>query len=169
MAKVVASYLYSGLSDYWGGDGRRWDDDAGCVFALYNGRTGMRDLIDSAVEDFCNGGDFFPSGDGPDLWEDVTEDDVRAALLDCLTDSGREDYEANALWEGAAEYAAVNDLDVCRDCGARIGEPHEDDCPILEELSDDDDHNVTEDDCENDDCWDSPVCIFLLELVEDDE
>lgn len=137
MPKVRARYEFSGLPDYWGGNGRRWDDNAGCVFAYYDGRTTLRDLIDSAVDDFCMGGDFEPRCSDCDPWADITEDDVRAALLDCLTDSGRADYESGAIAECAADYAAINGFD--EDC-----EPDYEYC-------------------------DSPVCIFLLEIVEDDE
>jgi len=139
MPKLTATYLYSGMPDYWGGDGRRWDDDAGCVFAYYSTDTTLRDLIDSAVSDWFDNGDFITNDPEFDAWEDVTEDDVRAALLDCLSEQGRADYESGALSEFAVDYADAN--------GYEAGEPEP----------------------EDDVCCDSPVVIFLLEVEVDDD
>lgn len=168
MTKLTATHLYNGLPDYWSGDGRRWDDDAGCLFAYYNGRTTLRELIDSAVDDFCMSGDFEAFCADNDPWENVTEDDVRAALLDCLTEAGRADYESGAVAECAAEYAAVNGFDRCRECNEPIGGLHDTDCDLCDypyEL-DDSERIVEEGDCEPDyEFYDSPVCIFLLEVA----
>ena len=167
--RIVASLEYAGMSDYWGGNGRRWDTDAGCVFAYYGKGTTLSELIDSAADDFSLSGEFDDMA-----WDDFDSDDVRAALIESLTDQGRRDYENDAVSELALEYAAVNDLDVCRDCGACIGTPHEADCEILAELADsgdiDDNYEVdvcvTDEDCDGDEFSESPVCIFLLELTE---
>ena len=131
--KIKAQFLFSGFGDYWSGDSDRWDDNKGCLFAHYDHRTTLRDLIDSWVNDFCMGGDC------DSLPEEVTESDVRAALLDMLNDKGRADYESGALSEFAKFYADCNDLneddeddehmespvaivliecEICDDCGA---------------------------------------------------
>ena len=164
--KIVASFEYAGMSDYWGGNGRRWDGDAGCVFAYYGRDTTLRELIDSAAEDFTMNGDF----EDP-VWDGFDSDDVRAALLDCLSKQGRKDYDNNVISEFSADYVAHSDWE-CRDCGARVGDSHLSDCARLEEMADcgDIDDNfevevaVTIDDCDDD--YESPVCIFLLELTE---
>jgi hypothetical protein len=169
MALLTASYKYSGLPDYWGGNSRRWDDDAGCVFAYYGRNTTLRDIIDGAVDDFCMGGDC----DSFD--EEVTDSDVRAALLACLSDVGRADYESGAVSEFAESYADANGPPECRCCTGLLGYHHEDDCPVLGDLRDenddpDGDYVVEEEDCEDeDDCSDSPFVVFLLECNRCDE
>lgn len=131
--RIVASFEYAGMADYWGGNGRRWDNDAGCLFAYYGKGTTLREIIDSAADDFSMSGEFDDMA-----WDDFDSDDVRSALLDCLTDQGRRDYKNDAVSECALEYAAANGLDVC----------------------------VTDEDCDDDEFSESPVCIFLLELTE---
>jgi hypothetical protein len=157
MAIVTASFEYNGLPDYWGGNGRRWDDNAGCIFAYYGAHTTLREIIDGAVDDFNAGGDCdsFP--------EDVDGEMVREALLDCLTSQGRADYENGAISEFAVDYAAVNEFDTCRECGARRGDEHEPDCEFI--VDDPDRDNVVEDeDCEPDyEYHDSPFVVFLIE------
>jgi hypothetical protein len=153
MALLTATFLYNGLSDYWGGDGDRWDNDKGCVFASYGAFTTLRDIIDDAVDDFCAGGDC------DSMPEEVTENDVRVALLDCLSPTGRADYASGAVAECAAYYAATNGYDRCSECGESIGDPHEDGCEVAEECE----CSVVEEDClDEDDHYDSPICIFLL-------
>ena len=127
MPTLSATYLFSGMSDYWGGDGDRWDDNKGCLFAYYSTDTTLRDVIDGLVDDFCAGGDC------DSMPEDITEDDVRAALVDMLTEQGRDDYESGALSEFATEFADAN--------GYEPGVPLDDD----------------------DDFGESPVVIVLLE------
>jgi len=175
MSKITASYLYSGLPDYWGGDGRRHDNDAGCLFAFYGANTTLRDIIDSAVDDFCDGGDFYVDNADVDPWVDVSQDEVREALLACLTAEGRADYDNNVISEFAAVYAACNDLDKCRECGHLIGSPHHVDCDVLKDMAENgdiDDNfevevNVEPEDCaDEDDCYDSPIVVFLLEIDE---
>jgi hypothetical protein len=172
MSKITASFIYSGLPDYWGGEGRRNDNDAGCLFAFYGASTTLRDIIDSAADDFFNGGDFdYYEGD-TDPWEGVSRNDVRDALLECLTEQGRADYDSNAVSEFALDYAAINGFDSCRECGHNIGELHSKDCERLADLIDDCgpdavDNPVDEEDCEPDyDYCDSPMIVFLLEIEE---
>lgn len=98
---MKATWLYTGVIDYWGGDGRRWDNDAGCVFAYYDRHTTLQSVIDNAAEDYLVSGDFEDS----DLWEDVTVEDVHKALLDCLSSDGLKDY-----YDGCAT-VADGDLD----------------------------------------------------------
>lgn len=104
MTKVTASFEFSGFGGYWGGNGRRWDDNAGCLFASYDHKTTLRELIDDLVNDFEWGGDCdsFP--------EDISGDDVRTALMDMLTDAGRADYESGAVCEFAKDLADANGL-----------------------------------------------------------
>jgi hypothetical protein len=46
---LAATYEYQGFVDYWGGNGRRWDDDAGCLFAYLSNTTTVGDLVDQLV------------------------------------------------------------------------------------------------------------------------
>ena len=102
---LSASFEYSGMSDYWGGNGRRWDDNAGCLFTSYSHDTTLRDIIDGLVDDFNAGGDC------DDMDDSVTGEDVRAALIEMLSDQGRADYNSGAICEFAADFAACNDAD----------------------------------------------------------
>jgi hypothetical protein len=79
---VDATFLYSGMIDYWGGDGDRWDDNAGCLFAHYGPASTLRDIIDDLVNDFIAGGDC------DTLPEEVTDSDIRKALIEMLSDQG---------------------------------------------------------------------------------
>jgi hypothetical protein len=101
---VDATFLYSGMIDYWGGDGDRWDDNAGCLFAHYGPASTLRDIIDDLVNDFIAGGDC------DTLPEEVTDVDIRKALIEMLSDQGKEDYKIGALSEFAKEFAEVNGL-----------------------------------------------------------
>ena len=73
-------HIYEGFSDYWQGDGDRWDENKGCLFAYYGPDTTYRDLVDGWLEDFNSGGDF----DGKPLAEEVTEAEMRKALEDLI-------------------------------------------------------------------------------------
>jgi RNA polymerase-binding transcription factor DksA len=150
--KLSATYLYSGLPDYWSGNGDRWDDDKGCVFASYGSRTTLQQLVEDAVSDFNMGGDFesFP--------EDISDDDVREALLESLTDQGREDYYKEVVWDGAVEYMEINGFDRCKDCGNYIGTEHSDECEFAPDGDVEEEH-TGEYDCE------PPVVIWLLEIL----
>ena len=171
--KIKVSHEFHGYVDYWGGNGRRWDNDAGCLFAFYGRETTLRDCVDQWVDDFCMGGDCdsFPA--------DIGADELREAIVaDLLNDRGRADYNSGALCEFAAD---CEDNRECRECGASIGCEHEEDCAIIDEILDGDDqltiddieNEVTEDDCTDcDDCddWDeSPIWVILVELEEDDD
>ncbi len=105
MARITVTHEYTGLPDFWGGNGRRWDDNAGCLFASYGAGTTLKECVD----EWCN--DYWMGGDCDSFPEDVTQDDVRAAILDSLTEQGRKDYESGAVAECAEEYAAHNDVD----------------------------------------------------------
>jgi hypothetical protein len=148
MTIVTAEFLYGGLPDYWGGNSDRWDDDKGCVFAYYGKGTTVRDIIDGAMADFIEGGDCdsFP--------DEVTDNDVRAALLACLTDIGRADYASGAVSDYASYYTYANRLDRCQDCGEKEGNPHDEDCMHHD--------NVEDEDCPEDEGNDTPMIVFLL-------
>jgi hypothetical protein len=92
---LEALFLFSGMVDYWGGDGERWDDDKGCLFAPYDHTTTVRDMIDAWVADFEGGGDC----DSMPEW--ITALDVREALLNMLSPQGVKDYHEGALAECA--------------------------------------------------------------------
>jgi len=147
---IHATYLFSGFIDFWGGDGARWDDNKGCLFSHYGVGTTLREIVDGWAEDFCNGGDCdsFP--------EEITDSDIRIALLDILSPTDLEDYHSNAVAECAIKYAADNGLDTCKDCGQKIGEFHESLCTEGAGF-------VEDCDCEEDDS-ESPVCIVLIEV-----
>lgn len=89
---VYADYLYSGMVDYWGGDGRRWDDNAACLFAWYSRGTTLKGIIEDLVSDAECG------SDAEKIPEDITTDSIRTALLDMLSDSGMRDYESGAAY-----------------------------------------------------------------------
>ncbi len=161
MTILTAEFLYSGIIDYWGGNGDRWDDDKGCVFASYGKGTTVRDIVDSAIVDFIGGGDcdFFPT--------DVTDNDVRLALLASLTDKGRADYNSGDVSDFAINYADANNLDRCRDCGERVDNQHEVACavamydPVTYSAS-----VVQDEDCNEDEDCSGPIIVFLLRVLE---
>ncbi len=94
---LKASFLFSGYSDYFGGHG--CDDDSEHLLHAYYGRdTSLRDIIDYLVEDSWNG----PASET--LPEDVTDDDVRVALLAMLSDQGRMAYDSGALAECSVDW-----------------------------------------------------------------
>lgn len=94
--RVTASYLYSGMSDYF--DGHGCDDNQALLYAYYGRDTTLHNIVDEWVHDSWLGaaGEVIPV--------EVTSDDVRAALLDMLSDVGRADYENGTLSEQAEEY-----------------------------------------------------------------
>jgi hypothetical protein len=93
------TYKYSGYSDYWSGNGDRWDDNKGCLFAFYGPNTTLRDLEDQLVHDFIMGSDC----DQKQAFDDISESDIRKAFQEMLSPDGREDYRKGVLWEGASE------------------------------------------------------------------
>lgn len=113
---VSVTHEYSGLSDYWGGNVRRWDDDAGCLFAYYGANTTLYQCVNQWVNDFMVGGDCDSFHGG------VTEDDIRAAILDFMTEQGRADYKSGAIATCAAEYSDANGLNECPYCGGECND-----------------------------------------------
>jgi len=99
---VHATFLYSGMPDYWKGDGSRWDDDNGCLFAYYDHTTTLRQLIDNWVSDFANGGDC------DTIDENITELDIKVALLEMLSPAGVQDYHGDELAGCAKDYRDAN-------------------------------------------------------------
>ena len=166
MSKITAEWIYTGLPDYWSGDGERWDDANGCLFAFYGNGSTLRDIVDNAI---CAGGDC------DTLHEDVTEDDIRSAILDgCFNDAGRAAYANGVVPDFVLDWDAENNPAVCRDCGAELGYDHEEGCEILAEIRDlnedpDGDYAVEDDDCDDGDdcdfCVDSPFCVFLIKTT----
>jgi hypothetical protein len=144
--KVTANYLFSGMIDYFGGYGCKGNE--ALLYAFYGYRTTLRDIIDEWVEDSWNGAAC------EDVPESVTQEDIRAALLDMLTDAGRADYANNAI----AECAEAMEVPCCPDCGALVDEMHCEGC-------DKEDTIVDEEDC---DVYDSPITVVVIEWEEDD-
>ena len=152
MTNLTASFIFSGFSDYWGGHGGR-GEGSGCAFAFYGKETTIKDLVDQWVEEtWTNDHDF------ADLPESVSQDDIRACILESFTDAGRADYESNAIWEGSAD---LEDYRECDECGGEIGTDHGTDCSCWE---DDEDNTIVADDCQDSmDYHESPICIMLIE------
>lgn len=156
-ANVSVTYEYRGHPDFWGGNGRRWDSNAGCLFASYDRNTTYADLIDSLVDDFDQGGDF---EDCPD-W--VDSEVIRQAIKNSFVGDMSDIVDCSATPKP-----------VCRGCGAELETEHGADCPIALELCRDggeyaeyepDELEVVPDDC--DDCEDYielPVYICLVEI-----
>jgi len=139
---LTAHYLYAGYSDYFSGHGCADDDEHSehLLYACYGHHTTLRDLVDQLVEDSWS------SCAAETLPEEVTDRDVRAALLDMLSDEGRADYESGALAECAAN---MDRLTECPDCDAELdGDEDYDCCPKCGEWFDQDE---------------SPVFIVLLD------
>ena len=145
--KVTANYLFSGMGDYFGGYGCK--DNEALLYAFYGHRTTLRDIIEDWVEDSWN------VAACEDIPESVTQEDIRASLLEMLTDAGRADYANNAV----AECAATIDPPCCPSCGALVDEMHEDGCDRGGTI-------VDEEDC--DDYYDSPITVVVVEWEEDD-
>ena len=116
MSKLTATWIYSGLTDYWGGNGKRWDDNNGCLFASYGTNTSVRDLVDQLVDDFNAGGDCVS------MHKDIRENDVRAALLGMMSDVGRIAYASGALSEYSIEYAKANSLEAGVDLDDQVND-----------------------------------------------
>jgi len=143
-AELTAELLYRGMSDYWGGNSDRWEDDNGCLFAFYAGKTTWGDLVEEWVSDYWGGGDC------DSLPSDVSGDDVRAALLEELASYG---YDLSALCDGAENYDDANALTECPDCGDELPDPDDsDECTNCGHVFDDDDDCMGE----------SPIWVVLL-------
>jgi hypothetical protein len=104
MTIITVDHEYSGLSDYWGGNGDRWDNNAGCLFAYYGAETTLRDCVDGWVNDFCAGGDC------DSFHEDITSDDIHNAIMLSMTERARAGYKSGAIAECADAYAQINGL-----------------------------------------------------------
>jgi hypothetical protein len=145
---LSASYLYAGYSDYFGGHGETDCEEYSehLLYAFYGRDTSLHDIIDQLVEDSYNG----PAGET--LPEDVTQDDVRAALLDMLTDEGRADFLCGAVAECSAAWTAANPLEDCP-CGNYTpdGEGDEE-CPECGNVFDNDNY----------DDFESPIFVVVL-------
>ena len=116
---LTASYVYSGLPDYFGGYGCK--DSEHLLYAFYGPNTSLADIIDGLVEDSWTG----PASES--LPEEVTDSDVRDALLETmLNDKGRADYSNGALAE-CSEACEVETK--CDGCGAKVGREDWPDCP----------------------------------------
>ncbi len=76
---LTVTHEYRGMSDYWQGNGKRWDDNAGCLFAFYGPDTTLTDCVEQWVDDFHSGGDC------DSLPDSVTADDIRKAILEAIT------------------------------------------------------------------------------------
>ena len=160
MPNLSASFMFSGMGDYWSGHGGR-GERGGCAFAYYGKDTTLADLVDQWVEDsWCNDCDF------AGIPESVSSDDIREAILESFTDAGRADYESGAICEFAEEYASVNDLNCCKECKAYLGEAHEDGCSLSVDLEDNEGETsavVEEDLPEDDDCMEYPIAIMWID------
>ncbi len=146
---LTASFVYSGYSDYWGGYVETDCDEYSehLLYACYGRGTSLRDIIDQLVEDSWSG----PAIDT--LPDDVTEDDVRAALLDTMLNYiGRADYESNAIAECAAEWTTDNNLEHCPECD---DDGAGDECPECGL-------------CYNGDDYESPIFVVVLRYEKPD-
>lgn len=108
---LTVTHEYVGFSDFWGGNGKRWNDNAGCLFAYYGSSTTLQGCVDQWIDDFMVGGDceMFP--------DDITRDDILAAILDWFTQQGRDDYHSGALAECAVGI-------ICPYCGGNCNDKH---------------------------------------------
>jgi len=138
---LTASFLYAGFSDYYQGHGCADNDEHSeyLLYAHYGCGTKLRGIIDDLVDDSWSG------SAGEELPEEVTVHDVRAALLDMLSDSGRADYESGAIAECAAD---MERLINCPKCDTELGEDDYVDCPECGHYLDD---------------YESPVFIVVLD------
>ena len=101
--RVKARFLFSGMSDYWGGVSRRWDKDAGCVFAYYGTNTTIKELVDAWVTDYIEGGEC-------NFDADISAREVEQAIVKILcAPADREYAEASDSPCGLArDYADAN-------------------------------------------------------------
>ena len=72
--RITISHIYSGLLDYWGGNGDRWENNAGCLFCHYTSKTTYKEAVETFFEDYLMGGDCdsFP--------DDIPDDMIKTAL-----------------------------------------------------------------------------------------
>jgi hypothetical protein len=161
--KVTIQHEYAGMSDYWRGNGRRWNDDCACLFAFYGFGTTLRDCVDQWVSDFENG------GDADSIPAEIKGSHVRAAILASLVGNGVADYHNGAV---CGPSWILDDPRVCRDCGKAVGDEHTPECePIKDEAEHaEDPYLVLPSECDDvDDDSESPIWVVLLELEDDDD
>ena len=97
--KLTIDFLYTGMVDYWGGDNDRWKDNCGCVFALNDNETTLRDLeYQILAELFDMGTDF----DLKPAFDDITSSDIKEAYQNALSTEGKDAYKRNTIWEGSS-------------------------------------------------------------------
>jgi hypothetical protein len=95
---MTITLLYVGFSDYWSGNGRRWDDDAGCVFVpLYKGMT-LRDVLNGIKKEIAAG------GDTDTMSEDSTSDNAIDEAFNALI---LDDIDAEYVF-GSTEFDVCN-------------------------------------------------------------
>lgn len=135
--QVSATFEYSGLPDYWAGNGLRWSDDHACVFAFYGPQTTLRELIDEMARDDCD-------QDDKPLFEAIGDDAIHAALIEMLTPLG------------------VAGLDEIAECAREYGDANGHDYTLT-----DDDAERECDCCDLDSGGDMPQIICLLSLTCD--
>ncbi len=128
---LIASFLYSGYSDYFSGygciEGREH-----LLYAYYGRHTTLHDIIDELVEDSY-------TGPASEELSDISDDDVRKALLGMLNDEGRAAYESGALAECAAD---MDRLTECPECEAELDDVEYDCCPECDKWFHDDESPV---------------------------
>lgn len=78
---LTVTHEYMGMSDYWQGNDKRWNDNAGCLFAFYGPDTTLADIVEQWTDDFIGGGDC------DSLPDSVTPNDIRKAILEAITTS----------------------------------------------------------------------------------
>ncbi len=105
---LSASIVYVGNSDYWYGytETNCEEYSEHLLYAFYGRDTSLRDIVDGLVEDSWTG------STSESLPEDVTQDDVRRALLDdMLNDQGRANYENGAIANCSADWTEDTDIE----------------------------------------------------------
>lgn len=96
---LMARFLFSGSIGFFDGHTCASDEDHSeyLLYANFDGESSLRDIVDQLVDD------------DETLPEDITDSDVRAALLDMLTVDGRADYESGELAVCAVDFDAESD------------------------------------------------------------
>lgn len=119
---LIASFLYSGYSDYFSGYDCIDNDEYSeyLLYAYYGRSTTLRDIIDQLIDDSWMG----PTSE--ELPEEIITNDVRVALLAMLSDEGRADYESGAIAECSAD---MNRVTECPKCDVKLPDRDWDKCP----------------------------------------
>ena len=145
---LSASYEYAGYSDYWGGHGEEDCEEYSehLLYASYGRDTSLRDIINELIDDSWTG------CAAESLHEGITQDDVRAALLDMLSDAGRAAYASGAIAECSYNWGDCNPLEDCP-CGNYTPDGEdEEECPECGHVFDND----------NCDDYESPIFVAIL-------